>query len=157
MSGIFCFTTEVAAAKSIGEICGLLARGRAAAIMQEFDGAGNVTAIGFRARTAFGEMMFRLPADVLAVQQVLKDQWKARKIERRYAIDSMHARRVAWRILRHWVESQLALIEIGLVKIEQVFLPYAQNAQGQTLYEVMVEQRFGSLALPAPQTTGAAS
>jgi hypothetical protein len=46
-----------------------------------------------------------------------------------------HAINVAWRVIKDWVEAQLALIEANQVKIEQVFLPYAITAQGNTLYE----------------------
>jgi hypothetical protein len=38
------------------------------------------------------------------------------------------------------------LIEAGLVDLEQVFLPYAQNAAGQTVYDVMKSQRVLELA-----------
>jgi hypothetical protein len=148
--GLLNYTTSVSTAKSVGEIISLLIQAKARAVMQDFDGTGNVTAISFRCATQFGEMAFRLPMDVLAVQQVLKNQHKARKIQRRYANDSEHARRVGWRILKNWAEAQLALIETGMVKVEQVFLPYAQNAQGMTVYEALVEKKFSGLALPAP-------
>ena len=62
-----------------------------------------------------------------------------------------HARNVCWRILRAWIEAQTALIQIGLVKVEQVFLPYAQSASGETLYENLRERHFSGLALPQPQ------
>lgn len=152
MSGILAYTTEVSAAKSIAEIIGMLSQARAGAIMQEFDGAGNVTSIAFRIGTQFGEVQFRLPMNVQAVDQCLKDQWRAHKIDRRYATDSAHSRRVGWRILRHWLEAQLALITVGMVKIEQVFLPYAQNAAGQTLYEALKEKQFTGLALPGKES-----
>lgn len=46
--------------------------------------------------------------------------------------------RVAWRILRHWVDSQMAIIELEMVQIEQVFLPYIINKNGKTLGENFV-------------------
>ncbi len=150
MSAILAYTTEVRAEKSVAEIIGMLSQAKAGAIMQEFDGAGNVEAIAFRIHTQFGQMSFRLPANVRAVDQALKDQWRANKIARRYANDSQHSRRVAWRILRHWLEAQLALITVGLARVEEVFLPYAQNAQGKTVFEELQERNFAGLALPAP-------
>ena len=89
--------------------------------------------------------------DVAATQQVLKEQWKAGKVDRRYANDSQHARRVAWRILKNWTEVQLAMIAIGNVKVEQVFLAFAQRPDGKTVYEALMEERFNGLALPAPE------
>lgn len=146
--GLFCYTTSIAADKSVSEIIGMLARAKASAIMQDMDGAGNVAAVSFRIRTEFGEMTFRLPVNVPATHAVLREQYAARKIDRRFANDIQHSRRVAWRILRNWAEVQLAMIAIGNVKVEQVFLAFAQRPDGRTVFEALTEQRFAGLALP---------
>jgi hypothetical protein len=52
------------------------------------------------------------------------------------------ASRVAWRIIKDWVDAQLAIIETEMVTLEQVFLPYMQVKDNKTLYEVMIEKRF---------------
>ena len=56
------------------------------------------------------------------------------KVPRRL-VSQPQAVRVAWRIVRNWVEAQLAIIETRMVKTEQVFLPYAVTRDGKTLYE----------------------
>ena len=142
------YTTAVTWQKSVQEIVAFLIAAKATTIMQEFDGAGYVTALAFKAMTAGGEMAFRLPVDVQRTHAVLVNEFRARRIARRFANDIGHSRNVAWRILRHWAEAQVALIQIGLANVEQVFLPYAQNAAGQTLYEALVEQKFSGLTLP---------
>ena len=43
--------------------------------------------------------------------------------------------RTSWRIVKDWVEAQLAIIETRMVKTEQVFLPYAIMRDNKTLYE----------------------
>ena len=50
--------------------------------------------------------------------------------------------RVAWRNIRDWVMAQLALYETEIVEMPQVFLPFATDAKGQTLYEKMVDGKF---------------
>ena len=45
------------------------------------------------------------------------------------------AARVAWRILKDWVEAQMAVIDAGMATLPQVFLPYAQTDTGETVYE----------------------
>ena len=46
------------------------------------------------------------------------------------------AEKVAWRILKDWVDAQMALIEIEMVKMEEVFLPYTIiDNFGTTVYE----------------------
>lgn len=59
------------------------------------------------------------------------------------------ASRVAWRIIKDWLAAQLALIKAEMVTLEQVFLPYAQNADGATLFDVLAEGKFRGLALPS--------
>lgn len=47
--------------------------------------------------------------------------------------------RVGWRIVRDWVEAQMALVEVEMVTLEQVFLPYLViNNNGETLSERML-------------------
>jgi hypothetical protein len=147
MGALLNYTTEIAVDKTIGEIYMILARNKANAIMSEYDGAGNIVAISFKAQTEFGVMAFRLPANVQAASKVLNNQVQSRLIPRKFQNDVPQARRVAWRIVRQWIEAQMALIQLGQVKLEQVFLPYAQNASGQTLYEALVENKFSGLAL----------
>ena len=52
------------------------------------------------------------------------------------------AARVAWRCLKSWVEAQMALIQIGMATMDQVFLPYVLNDEGKTLYEVARDSKF---------------
>jgi len=146
MKSILNYTTEVSAQRSVNEITTLLAKAKAQAILTELEN-GAVSAISFRIQTEFGILTFRLPARVPQVYVVLS---KSRDIPPRLRTRDQ-AVRVAWRILKDWLEAQLAMIEAGLVDLEQVFLPYAQNETGQTVYEVMKSQRFSNLLLDAAQ------
>lgn len=139
------YTTSISAEKTVGEIQSKLAKAGAHQILHEYDGFGNVNALSFRIKTRFGEMAFRLPANISAVERVLQKQFRRGKY-----VSTEQATKVGWRILKDWTEAQLALIETGMVTIEQVFLPYAQNEIGQTIYEALVEKKFSGLALPAP-------
>lgn len=139
------YTTSISAEKTVGEIQSKLAKAGAHQILHEYDGFGNVAALSFRINTRFGNVAFRLPSNIGAVEAILKKQFG----RGRYT-DIEQATRVGWRILKDWVEAQLALIETGMVTIEQVFLPYAQDSKGQTVYESILERKFTGLALPAP-------
>lgn len=145
------YTTSIDVQQSVGEIISMLAAAKAQAITQRYDGSGNVTDLEFSIMTAHGQMGFRLPADPSPVVATLKRQALARQIPKRFLNDVAQARRVSWRIVRQWVEAQLAIIELGMVKSEQVFLPYAINPQtGETVYEMLSAKKFSQLALPAP-------
>jgi hypothetical protein len=148
--GLLNYTTSISAEKTVSEIQSALAKAGARAVLHEYDG-GHVAALSFRIQTQFGEIAFRLPANIGAVQKILRQQAQAGKIPRRYGDDVEQATRTAWRILKDWLAAQLALIQTGMASVEQVFLPFAQNASGQTVYEALLEKKFTGLALPAPK------
>lgn len=55
------------------------------------------------------------------------------------------ARRVAWRIIKDWVEAQMAIIQSGTAEMAEVFLPYVVHPEtGLTLFE---EFKEGTLKL----------
>jgi len=74
--------------------------------------------------------------------RVLQRQAYNREIPARYANKEEHAYRVAWRIIKDWVEAQMSLLETEMVKMEEIFLPYVITPWGKTVYQVMAEKRF---------------
>lgn len=137
------YTTTIDHAKTVGEICGMLAKAKARAVLTEYDGFGTVEAVSFKIDTEHGIMAFRLPANT---QRVLQVMLRDRGIPRR-ARCKEQAARVAWRILKDWLAVQLALIQCGMVDVTQVFLPYMQMPDGTTVYENMKERKFAGLCL----------
>lgn len=138
------YTTTISADKTVAEIQGMLARAKAQAIMNEYED-GVLSALSFRIPTALGVMTFRLPANIDRVHEILR---KSTKVPKRLQTRDQ-ASKVAWRILKDWLKAQLALVEVGMVEIQQVFLPYAQDQQGRTVYENLLEKRFSGLLLKA--------
>ncbi len=141
------YTTEIEAKRSASEVVGILASHGAIGVMLSYDGKGVITGIRFEVDTNSGLLSFRLPINAEAVLKVLESQYRQKRIGPRY-VNIEQARRVAWRIIKHWVESQMALIEINMVSIEEVFLPYLLIDNGVTLFEHMSDIRF---RLPAPK------
>ncbi len=58
------------------------------------------------------------------------------------------AARVAWRIIKDWVEAQIAIIDAGMATVTQVFLPYAQTPEG-TVYECFEKRGMPALGYTA--------
>ena len=140
------YSTNINHNRTVGEIMQKLAKAGAHQMLQDYSG-GVVTALSFKIKTKFGEIAFRLPADVEAVKAVLRKQFP-RKIWK-----PEQAANISWRILKDWVEAQLALIETGMVTVEQVFLPYAQFSKtGETVYEMFERQRYGNLLTDRKET-----
>lgn len=126
------YTTTINANKTIGEIQELLSKHGATAIMTEYSN-GNVTGLSFKIMTPRGEMGVRLPANTDRVLQVLRNQRKKNNNVK----DTMEqATKTAWRIIKDWIDAQMAILETEMVEMEQIFLPYIINNKGQTVYEV---------------------
>ncbi len=145
------YSTEVPAMKSIGEIYGkLVAHGATDILIQHNPVTHEPESLSFIVPTKQGRVPFRLPANVPAVAtKLLKDlasstyrQWDSQYQAQRKQKAEQQAARVAWRILKDWIDAQLAIIEVEMVTMEQVFLPYMQVKDGQTLYEVIEARGF---------------
>ncbi len=81
-------------------------------------------------------MTFSLPVHWQRFQRVLELQ------QVRQWNDEEYIYRVAWRNIRDWAIAQLALYETEIVDMGQVFLPFATDAKGQTLYEKVTQSKF---------------
>ena len=132
------YTTKVDARKTISEIQEVLAKHGAKAVLTEYGDYGIVEAVSFKVMTPHGELSIRLPVDPDAVLKVLYRQERGAHVR----VDRAQAVKVAWRILKDWIEAQMAIIETEMVRMEQVFLPYVVVAEdGRTLYERFIDSR----------------
>lgn len=130
------YTSKVGVYESLGEIQGALAAHGARQIMVEYDGDGKVMALAFSIDSPMGRRAFSLPANVEGVRAVMAKQ----------GVKDINgqAERTAWRNVRDWVLAQMAIIEAGMAQMDEVFLPYLTNGNGQTLYQLY---QGGALAL----------
>ena len=127
------YTTSVKSAKTIGEVTQLLIKGGARQIMSEFDVNGEATGITFSVATPLGVRGFTLPVNAEPVRLILQED--SNPSLRPSHRTPEHARNVAWRIIKDWLEAQLALIETEMVTFDQVMLPYMRSIDGGTFYE----------------------
>jgi len=131
------YTTSISAQKTVGEIMRILANHGAKAILTNYDDAGQVESLSFQIATPQGDIGIRLPVDPDAALKVMSRQGVTNKY-----LNRAHATRVAWRIVKHWVEAQMAIVETEMVRAEQVFLPYMMVDGNHTLYDAMKEKHF---------------
>lgn len=129
------YTTSVTTEKTVGEIQKLLVKAGARAILYDYDDNGNINALSFKLKLNDVEVGFRLPTDYRPVLRIINDD---PKVPGRLKTNEQ-ALRVAWRIVKDWVEAQLAIVETKMVKTEQVFLPYMVTGNNKTLYERVAE------------------
>ena len=138
------YSTKIDPHRTVSEIAAILVRHGASRIMQEYDGSGNIIALKWSLDGQYGSLGYAMPVNYDAVYEVLTEEGRIFKgdAERR----KEQARRVAWRILKDWIEAQIALLESGMVEMEEIFLPYMlAGADDRTLYRALVDGQFRNL------------
>ncbi len=129
------YTTKVPASQTVLEIQNKLAHKNARRISVEYDNEHNPTSIDFEILVCEQPVRFRLPCNVDGVQRAMKRDRAAGRDDRN------RVRRVAWRIVKNWVDAQLAMIEANQVEMAEVFLPYAIDNRGETMFALFKESK----------------
>lgn len=148
------YTTTIPVEKTIAEIEKMLADSGASKILKDYNDEGKVEAISFVIPTEKGKLPFRLPMNLDSVLQTLKTQsgeyktyrsGQQRKIPQSM-VNKEQAGKVGWRIIKDWLEAQLALFFLQMVKIEEIFLPYMYNEKAdKTMFQMLEEKGFDNL------------
>ena len=140
------YTTGIKIEKTISEIESILTSHGATHIFKMYDEKGNILAVAFKCIVNEQLIAFKLPMEDQKILQVFKNEHKQGKLPARYANDIEQARRTGWRIIKDWIDSQMALIEINIVKFEEIFLPYMYDEKkNETLFERLEKQNFDLL------------
>lgn len=134
------YTTTVDAFKTVSEIEYIIAKHRAKSIMKNYEGE-SITGLSFLIDIGNKQIPVRLPIKIDECLEVLK---KEKKNSPRSNIKATReqAERVAWRIMKDWVEAQMAILDIEMVRFEEIFLPYIETNTGKTIYERLEEKQF---------------
>jgi hypothetical protein len=108
-----------------------------ASSVQFFYKDGQAVAISFSMQINGHDVHFRLPARIREVEIKLYGK-SANLTEQK----KKQAYVTAWANIRDWIAAQIAMIETGMVKPEEVFLPYMLNQENLTLFEAMEKRQF---------------
>lgn len=127
------YTTTIDVNKTVFEIQYQLSKHGARAILTEFDDLGKISGISFKINIDNREIGIKLPSNVNAVLKILEIEKSKRKATIKATYEQ--AEKVAFRIIKDWVEAQMAIYETRMVKLEEVFLPYIITSNGQTLFQ----------------------
>jgi hypothetical protein len=129
------YTTKINESQTINEIQSLLIDHGATNISIDYKEKFPV-ALTFSISFGDGYLNFRLPSKWEGVYKVMIDSIN---IPKKYKTEEQ-ARKVAWRITKDWVESQIAIIQAELAVLPEVFLPYAITDSGKTVYESVADK-----------------
>lgn len=148
MGPVLNYTTKVSARQTANEISAYLSTHGARRLSIDLDAAGNPTGLSFVLEASWGRGEYALPVNVAPVERALLAAYTAGGAQwaaggRRP--DRAQAERVAWRICKDWIESQLAVVESGLMTADQALFPYLLADGAATVYERFVQMK----ALPA--------
>lgn len=144
------YSTTIKAHKTAAEVTQILVKGGARQIMSEFDHEGNVSGLSFSVVTPEGLRGFTLPVNAEPVLRIIKKDPKVP--QRLKTLEQAH--NIAWRIMKDWLEAQMALIATEMVTIDQVMLPYMRSIDGGTFYDAYRSGIGTQAALPAGGTDG---
>jgi hypothetical protein len=131
------YTTKVASAKTVAQIQEILgAKGASHVGVDYLD--GRATAVIFGLKIGPNAIHFRLPCSIDGVSAALKKSTPHSSIWR----DRQQCERIAWRIVKDWVEAQMALVEANQAEMGEVFLPYAIHVGGETFFQRFKNQQL---------------
>jgi hypothetical protein len=114
---------------------------------------GEPAGLSFVLRTPHGGRAYTMPVDVEAMHALLLRESQAGRLSahagksyRRTAAESREqAARVAWRVVKDWLEAQMALVAARQATLTDVMLPYLHVEGDRTLREVFNESENRAL------------
>jgi hypothetical protein len=124
------YTTSIDCEKSIAEIQKCLVKQGANKIVTDYEN-GSPSSVTFCLTINDRMVGYILPANYSGVLKAMKND---RKVPNSKCTPEQ-AQRVAWRIVKDWVEAQMAIVEAQLADMAEVFLPYAVTKTGETMYQ----------------------
>ena len=114
-------TTKIKAIKTISEIQSLLVKAGAEKIMIDYNG-GEPVSLVFSINYLNNSIGYKLPCKMDNIFQYLQEKraYPGDYTDR----DHEQSVRVAWRQILRWIQAQFALLDVGMVDIKEIFLPY---------------------------------
>ena len=143
------YTTKVPPERTVSEIMTVLTKRGVTEISTTYGANGSPSGLRWTVDTRHGPLSFSLPVNIDKVYQLMTKE--------RFMVTNPQARmdqacRTSWRIIKTWVEAQMALLDTDMVELEEIFLPYMLEGD-RTRYQVLDSQKFQK-ALPAGTGSG---
>ena len=133
------YTTTIDPLKTQSEIERILVKHNAKSIMKNYDGE-YVTSMSFLIDNGINQVPVKMPVKAAECLRVLEKEKAAGG--KNIKATRVQAERVAWRILKDWLEAQMALLDVNMVSLQEIFLPYIVDQSGQTVYEKLEQRNF---------------
>lgn len=142
------YTTTIPVHQTVSECQSILAKAGASSAAVHFED-GQPAGLSFSLKTPHGVRAFTLPVDVAAMQAVLRKTDFSSLKSSRARLDQLtsreHAAKVAWRVVKDWLEANLALIAAQMATIDEVMLPYLHVDGDRTLWQAYQDSEQAAL------------
>jgi hypothetical protein len=146
------YTTTVPVTQTVAECQAILAAAGASSASVHFKD-GQPAGLSFSLDTPHGLRNFTLPVNTGGIHRVLAKaerdgQFAAARKKAGTFSSPEHAARVAWRVVKDWLEANLALIAAQMVTIDEVMLPWLHiqiGGEQRTLFEHYKAQERAAL------------
>ena len=124
------YTTSKSADSTIAEIQKILIKHGCRKISIDYDEDGNASNLTFTGVFKGQSVFYSLPCNFDKVHAILLKQTN----DKRYNTKEQSIR-TGWRILKDWIEAQMAIVETEMVELSEVFLPYMITRGGERLFD----------------------
>jgi len=129
------YTSSMPMNRIFGNIQKMLVGAGARKIMFEYNDSGLAIGITFIINTLKGQIPIKLPVRLEKIKKVFERDGV-------YCKDEIQPYRTGWKNIHDWIDSQLALLDTEMVKLEEIFLPYMATPDGKTYFEVLETRGF---------------
>lgn len=126
------YTTQKSADDTLAEIQKILVKHGARKISVDYNSDGLPANLTFTTPFKDQMMFFSLPCRFEKVHKVIMNQTNRSEYRTKE-----QAIRTGWRILKDWIEAQMAIIETEAVDFNEAFLPYGVTKTGERLYDYL--------------------
>ncbi len=134
-------STEVAADRTIAEIQRVLSLHGATHILLEYRD-GVIEAVSFTLFVHGKSIPFRLPCRWRKVYEILEG--RRNRVQNVGKLEA-RARNIAWRIILRWIQAQIAFVETGMTKFDEIMMPFAKVlGTNKTFFELLDEAKWDS-------------
>jgi len=129
------YTTKIDPWKTVNEIQQILLKHKVSHFSIKNEGSRPI-ALAFTIEYNGMPLNYLLPCNHSGVWSLMKSD---KSMESRFRNEEQ-AFRTSWRIVKDWVDAQLAIVQAQISPIEEVFMPYLViNSSGETLSKKILE------------------
>ena len=148
------YTTQIEVEKTIMEIEKILIKFKAQGIYKEYEGS-RIKSIMFFLLQDGQKIPFKIPMSLEKSRTIISKIVHEGKLPSRFLNEPLRTEqgeRVAWRVIKDWIDSQLSLLEMEFADAIEILLPYAYNVvEDKTMYQKFIEHKEQYLALEDKQ------